>query len=161
LGCCVTLNGNKNVVLSTVPWLRGLIADLVRRRQEFDPMPVDIGFVMDEVILMKFWFSPVIVIQLIFYTHLHLQGKLAIPGNLQAKQCIVISGSNGRKVRVFVTLISLSHQRVGNVATPFSPVLFHMSFVVPCEITKNSMPSLSRNNQQDAPCNRIYYSTVH
>jgi len=52
---------------------------------------------MDEVALMKVWFTPVIVISLMFHTHRHIQGKLAKPGNLQAKQCIVISGSIGKE----------------------------------------------------------------
>jgi hypothetical protein len=86
---------NKYVVLSTVPWLRGFIAGVVLRRPKFDPLPVDIWFVMHEVKQMKFWFFPVIVIPLIFYTHLHLQGKLEKPENLQAKQGIVMSGSTG------------------------------------------------------------------
>jgi hypothetical protein len=40
---------------------------------------------------------PVIVIPLMFYTRLHLQGKLAKPWNLQAKQGIVISMSTGKE----------------------------------------------------------------
>jgi len=43
---------------------------------------------------------------------------------------------------VFVTLISVSYHRVGNVATPRGPVLFHKSFVVRYEIAKNSMLSI-------------------
>jgi len=86
---------------------------------------------------MEVWISPVIVIPPMFHTDRHIQGKLAKPGNLEAMQSLSYREILGRKVRVFVTLISLSHQRVGNVATPRLPVSSHKSFLVCCEIVNN------------------------
>jgi len=97
---------------------------------------------MDEVVLMKVWFSPVIVIPPMFHTHRHIQGKLAKPGNLEAKRLLSYREVLRRNVRVFVTWISSNHQRVGNVATPRRPVSSHKSFLVCYETVNNRMLSV-------------------